>query len=166
MYDYRRGGGVLGSFLLGGLIGAALGVLFAPRSGRETRELLADSAQGYWNQGMEMYETGVTKATEAYSSGKEVAAEKADELRGKIDEARNRLKEQVEVASDTARSKVVETVPAAKDVVSKAGDTVRTATDTAEKKAQGALDFVADKAKKDEGVAETAAPAGTPLTDI
>lgn len=34
--------GVLLSFVLGGLAGAALAVLFAPRSGRETRELLSD----------------------------------------------------------------------------------------------------------------------------
>lgn len=34
--------GVLLSFVLGGLAGAALAVLFAPRSGRETREMLSD----------------------------------------------------------------------------------------------------------------------------
>lgn len=34
--------GILLSFLLGGLAGAAIAVLFAPRSGRETREMLGD----------------------------------------------------------------------------------------------------------------------------
>jgi len=33
---------VILSFLLGGLTGAALAILFAPRSGRETREMLGE----------------------------------------------------------------------------------------------------------------------------
>jgi len=38
--DNGKAGPVLVSFILGGLIGAALGVLFAPRSGKQTREKL------------------------------------------------------------------------------------------------------------------------------
>ncbi len=42
MSDDRGAGasGIILSFILGGLAGAALAVLFAPRSGEETRELL------------------------------------------------------------------------------------------------------------------------------
>lgn len=38
--DNGKTGAVITSFLLGGIIGAALGVLLAPRSGKETREQL------------------------------------------------------------------------------------------------------------------------------
>lgn len=38
----NSGGEIVGSFLVGALIGAALGVLFAPSSGKETREKLHD----------------------------------------------------------------------------------------------------------------------------
>ncbi|OGR63278.1 MAG: hypothetical protein A2X31_11300 [Elusimicrobia bacterium GWB2_63_22] len=36
----NRGGEIIGAFVLGGLIGAALGILFAPKAGKETREQL------------------------------------------------------------------------------------------------------------------------------
>lgn len=38
----NRGGEIIGAFLVGGLIGAALGILFAPKAGKETREQLGD----------------------------------------------------------------------------------------------------------------------------
>lgn len=38
----NRGGDILTAFLLGGVIGAACGILFAPASGRVTREKLND----------------------------------------------------------------------------------------------------------------------------
>ncbi len=38
----NRNGEILTAFLLGGVIGAALGILFAPASGKVTRERLND----------------------------------------------------------------------------------------------------------------------------
>ncbi|MGD9643484.1 MAG: YtxH domain-containing protein [Elusimicrobiales bacterium] len=38
----NRGGEIIGAFLVGGLIGAALGILFAPKAGKETREQLGN----------------------------------------------------------------------------------------------------------------------------
>jgi len=148
MYDYRRGGGVFGAFILGGLIGAVLGLLFAPRSGKETREMLADTAEDYWNQGKDLYETGVTKVTEVYSTGKETATAKSEELRDKIDEARTRLKQQVGSVAESARAKVEKAVPATKEAVEEAGEAAKAGIDEAEKKAQGTLDVAADTATK------------------
>jgi gas vesicle protein len=39
-------GKFLGGLLIGGAIGAALGILFAPRSGKETRQMLKESVAG------------------------------------------------------------------------------------------------------------------------
>ena len=38
----NRTGEVISAFLLGGIIGAALGILLAPASGKETREKVCD----------------------------------------------------------------------------------------------------------------------------
>jgi len=167
MYDYRRGESVLGAFLLGGIIGGVLGLLFAPRSGRENREILAGKAKEYWGEGVEFYETGKEKATEVYQTGKEKATdvyqtgkekatETAEELRVKIDAARERLREQAESVSKGTKEKVAEKVPAAKETLQKVGDAVKSGVDVAEEKTQGVLDRLA-------GTSEPDAPDTAPL---
>ncbi len=65
MYDdFRRGSGVFGAFLFGGLVGAVLGVLFAPRPGKETRELLAQKGQEYLEEGQRLYDEGRERLVE------------------------------------------------------------------------------------------------------
>ena len=109
---YRRGGGFLAAFLLGGIVGAALGILFAPRPGRETREIIATRAGEYWDQGVEMYETRRRQGLRALRQGKAKVAQTSDQVREQIDTARARLAEQVE-----------KNAPAAKEAVGKAADT-------------------------------------------
>lgn len=161
MYDYRRSGGVFGAFILGGAIGAVLGLLFAPRAGKDSREMLADAAEKYWSDGRELCETGVSKATGAYESGREVAVEKADELRDKIDAARDRLREQVEGASNVARERVAEAVPTAKEVTHKVAEAVKTGAEAADKKAQEALDLVAERTTPKPGSTSPSTGAGS-----
>lgn len=156
MYEYRRGGSVFGAFLLGGIVGAVLGLLFAPRSGKETRDMIADKAQDYWGEGVELYNTGVQKATEVYESGKETAVEKTEVLRSKIDEARGRLQEQVAKSAETARDKVADVVPAAQSAVDKAAEATKGGISTAGAKAQDTFDFVAKKAAEDKPVEDMA----------
>ena len=134
MYDYRRGESILGAFILGGLVGAALGLLFSPRSGRENREFVAAKANEYWGEGKEFYETSRAKVVD-----------ETEELKAKIDAARDRLKDQVDSVTQQAKGKVHDMAPAAKDVVVKAGETVKAGVGTAENKAQEVLDKLADK---------------------
>jgi len=159
--DYRRGGSVLGSFLLGGLIGAVLGLLFAPRSGAETREMITERANEYWGEANEMYVAGKEKVTEVVATTKDTAAEKGEELRAKIDEARGRLQEQVAKSAEAAKDKVAETAPAVKGAVDKAADATKGGVDVASAKAQDTLDFVAKKSTP-----ATEPSMGTPLADV
>jgi gas vesicle protein len=156
MYDYRRGESILGAFLLGGVVGAVLGLLFAPKSGKENREFISSKAREYWGEGMEYYETGREKVSEVYESGREKATETAEELKVKIDAARDRLREQVETVSHQAKEKVVEYTPAAKETVHKVGEAVKSGVTSAEVKAEDLLDKVAEKAAADKAAAEAA----------
>lgn len=160
MYDYRRGGSVFGAFLLGGLFGAVLGVLFAPRPGKESREMLADAAEKYLDEGKRLCESGKVKVAAVYESGRETVEEKSDEIRVKIEQARDRLREQVESVSETAREKMVEVVPVAKEAAHKAAEAVKSGAEIAEKKAQETLDLVAEKAAADREKRKPSAGAG------
>ena len=145
MYDYRRGESILGAFLLGGIIGAVLGLLFSPRSGRENRDFIAAKADEYWGEGKQFYETSRAKVLD-----------ETEEMRVKIDSARDRLKEQVGTVTQQAKDKVQQIAPAAKDALGKAGESVKSGIDAAESKAQGALDKVAEKTAAAEGGAGAA----------
>jgi gas vesicle protein len=128
MYDDYRGpgpGSILFAFLLGGAVGAVLGILFAPRSGRETREIIVDKGQEYYDQGKELYAQGMERATE-YGT----------DLKGKYEEA-----------STKVREKVSSTAEGSKESVSKAADATKKGVDKAETKAKEGLDAVAGKAK-------------------
>ena len=104
------------SFVVGGLMGAAIGVLYAPRSGKESREQLSAWADEYVEQGREGLENQRDRVLKAVDNGREVVYQKSEELKAKIDEAKERLKEQVDMASESAREKVSEAISKAREM--------------------------------------------------
>ena len=82
-------GSVLLSFLLGGVVGAGLALLFAPQSGRETREKIKDLADDVKE-----------KSTEYVKQAKEKAASLVDEGKGYYDEKKSILKSAVEAGKE------------------------------------------------------------------
>ena len=100
-YDRDSGGAsaVILSFLLGGLTGAALAILFAPRSGKETRDMLADK----WSEGQQrardLRDQVVTKGREAVTS----AQGYVDRQREGIEQQKERLAAAVEAGRQAYR---------------------------------------------------------------
>ena len=101
---------LLKGLVIGGLIGAAIGVLFAPKSGRETRQDLVDKADELLAKAKEEYARAAEKSKAAYEAAaarlKEVegtAREKADENSGTLEEKKNRLKKAFDAGMEAYR---------------------------------------------------------------
>lgn len=70
----------LGGFLVGGAIGAIAGILLAPKSGEETRKILADTAQDMVRRADETAKQIQVKADDAVSD----LQKKGEEIKEKI----------------------------------------------------------------------------------
>ena len=96
-HEESSSAGVLLSFILGGLAGAALAVLFAPRSGRETREILSDRMKDGLAKGRDLKDEVVNRSQELRDQAVDFVEERKGRLGNAIEagqqayrEARNR----------------------------------------------------------------------------
>jgi len=80
-----------GGFLAGALAGVVVGLLLAPKSGRETRQQLLGQA-GFGQQ--------VDRIRGAIGAGKDSAADQNEALRRKIEETRARLRAQMDAGGN------------------------------------------------------------------
>jgi gas vesicle protein len=117
----EKSGDLLKGLIIGGLIGAVLGILYAPKSGKETREDIARKTEELLNKAKEEYEKGIAKSKAAYETAvkrlKELelsAKEKAEEVEHKVSEFaqqsaetiqdnKNRLKKALDAGVDAYR---------------------------------------------------------------
>ncbi len=81
-------------FIVGGLVGAVLGILYAPKSGRETREDIFKSTEELLVKAKEQYEQAKVKMEDLGSHGKEAYAEKKERLRRAIEAGVEAFKEE------------------------------------------------------------------------
>ena len=146
MYD--RSSSMITTFLLGGAIGAVLGILYAPRPGAETRAAVSDKVSEYWGEGREMYETGRTRVVEFVDQARPVVAEKADVAKHKIDDARERLAATVAKSAAATRDVVAEAVPNVVEGVGRAAEAASHGVAVAGDKATHVLDDLARTAER------------------
>ena len=112
---------LLKGLFIGGFIGVVLGILYAPKSGKETREDIARTTEDLLTKGKEEYEKAVARSKSAYEEAvkrlKELeisAKEKVEEIQSKASEAahkgadaiadsKNRLKKAIDAGIDAYR---------------------------------------------------------------
>jgi len=82
------------AFLFGGIIGAAIGLLYAPKSGEETRQFLRDESD-------EMLNKAVTSARDAQESAKSTVKDAQTRLEAFNQETKERLARLQEIAKNT-----------------------------------------------------------------
>ena len=91
--------GVILSFLVGALTGAATAVLLAPRSGRETREYLGER----WRDAADRSRQYSVEAVEKGKAALNDATGYVDKQRGALDKRRERLAAAVEAGKQAYR---------------------------------------------------------------
>ncbi len=80
MAEENSGPSFFTGLLLGTIIGAVLGLVFAPQPGEKTREQLRSKADEF-----------ISLGKSAWEEGKEAAGQKRDELKAKLDRARGKV---------------------------------------------------------------------------
>jgi gas vesicle protein len=78
-------------FILGGALGASLAVLFAPESGRRTRERLRDLAADVRDKTIDLSEDFRDKAEDVVERGREVIEEKKSILSAAVQAGREAM---------------------------------------------------------------------------
>jgi len=84
------------AFVSGGLIGTALGLLFAPRSGVETRERVREQADEARERLRETAETVKARAEELAETGKEKFLEAQEKVQESVEKMRGKFSSQKE----------------------------------------------------------------------
>ena len=95
--------------------GFAAGVLLAPRSGAESRAMASDAVNDAWDSAVDTYERGQQAVSDKFSSVRPNVDATTDELRAKVDLARERM-DQLRDSLSNAAEMPVEDVEAEDDV--------------------------------------------------
>ncbi len=92
--------GFVKGIILGGLIGAALGILYAPQSGRRTRRDIGDKAEELLADAREEYEAALKKTGKAYDAAVKQLKHLESSAKGKVGEMGEKVEELTEMGRE------------------------------------------------------------------
>jgi gas vesicle protein len=88
--------GYLGWFFLGAVAGAAAALLMAPKSGRETRELLAERGGDWFKKAQDAAGDTQSRAGDIFDKGREYFEEQTQRLTSAFEAGRAAMKEEID----------------------------------------------------------------------
>jgi len=106
MNDRDEFGAFLVGFIVGGLSGAVVALLFAPQSGEETRALIKDKSIELRDKAQITAEEAIARAEAAAADARARADDLARQLRDRGQEVVEDVRERGKSAVDAVRSKV------------------------------------------------------------
>jgi gas vesicle protein len=120
-------------FLVGAGIGAVLALLFAPKSGEELRNDIADATRKGIDKSREAAQQLGSKANEYYDASRAKAGEYYDATRAKAGEYYEATRERAADLYDTATTKAGEVAATARDAASRQAGSVQAAFEAGKK---------------------------------
>ena len=91
--------GYLGWFLLGAVAGAVAAILMAPKSGRETREIIAERGGDFFRKAQDAADDAPTRAGDLFERGREYFDEQAQRLTAAFQAGRSAMREEMDRGS-------------------------------------------------------------------
>jgi gas vesicle protein len=88
-------GSHLGWFFLGALAGAAAALLMAPKSGRETRDLLVERGEDFFKKAQGAATETQSRAGDLFDKGREYFEEQTQRLTSAFDAGRAAMREEI-----------------------------------------------------------------------
>ena len=143
-------------FLVGAGIGAVLALLFAPKSGEELRNDIADATRKGIDKSKEAAQQIGAKAGEYYDTGRQKAGELYDTARETAGEYYEATRERATELYDTATSKAGDVVTKTKGAVASQAGSISAAVEAGKKA------YVEEKRKTELSGRTEAAPTYTP----
>jgi gas vesicle protein len=93
--DQNDAAGYLGWFFLGGVIGAAAALLLAPKTGRETREIIAERGGEAARKAQELANEAQGRAGEWLDKSRELFEEQTQRLMGAFEAGKDAMREEI-----------------------------------------------------------------------
>jgi gas vesicle protein len=97
----EENGNLLMGLFIGGLVGAVLGILYAPKSGKETREDIARKTEDLLEKAKEEYEKSIMKSKLAYEAAIKRLQDLESTAKEKVEEAENKVSEFAQQSVET-----------------------------------------------------------------